>query len=52
MQLESKMPFKMQKIIFFFSNEKINICVPTQPKIFRPVTRKTLFALLAAFVRM
>ena len=38
------MPFKMHKIIFF--QEKYNgkkICVPTQPKIFRPITRHTYF---------
>ena len=39
------MPFKMHKIIFFFKKKKNNqkiICVPTLPKIFRPVTQNTL----------
>ena len=36
------MPFKMHKIIFY--PEKI-ICVPTLPKIFRPVTRDILIFL-------
>ena len=44
--LKGEMPFKMHKIIFF-SRKKIikKICVPTLPKIFRPVTRNTLFLL-------
>ena len=39
-----KMPFKMYKIIFSPQKQKQNkkICVPTLPKIFRPVTRNTL----------
>ena len=36
------MPFKMHKILFF---QKKIIRVPTLPKIFRPVTRNTLFYL-------
>ena len=49
--LKSEMPFKMHKIIFFsrkkniifFSRNKNNkkMCVPTLPKILRPVTRNT-----------
>ena len=37
--LKGKMPFKKHKIIFFFPELKKKICVPTLPKIFRPVTR-------------
>ena len=37
------MPFKMHKIIFCFPEKKDKeICVPTLPEIFRPVTRNTL----------
>ena len=39
------LPFKIHKIIFFFQKNKNNLkkmCVPTLPKIFRPVTRNTL----------
>ena len=32
------MPFKMHKIVFF-PPKKFKKCVPTVPKIFRPVTR-------------
>ena len=41
------MPFKMHQIIFFFQKKKIikKICVPTLPKMFRPVTRNTLIFL-------
>ena len=42
--LKGKMPFKMHKIIF--SRKKIKwkiICVPTLPKIFRPVTQNSYF---------
>ena len=34
----------MHKTIFF--PEKKNVCVPTLPKIFRPVTRNTLILLV------
>ena len=40
--LEGKMPSKMHKIIFFFSEKQKKTCVPTLPEIFRPVTRNTL----------
>ena len=43
--LKGKMPFKMHKIMFF-PEKKITkkiICVPTLPKIFRPVTLNTHF---------
>ena len=41
------MPFKMHKMIFFQKKKIIKkICVPTLPKIFRPVTRNTLIFLL------
>ena len=42
--LNAEMPFKMHKIIFFPEKKVIkkNICVPTLPKLFRPVTWKTL----------
>ena len=36
--LKGEMPFKMQKIIFFQKNKLLKKCVPTLPKIFRPVT--------------
>ena len=38
--LKGEMPFKMYKIIFFFPPQKMieKICLPTLPKIFRPVT--------------
>ena len=39
-------PFKMHKIIFFARKKIIKkLCVPTLPKIFRPVTRNTLIFL-------
>ena len=38
------MPFKLHKIIFFFSRKK-NVYLPTLPKIFRPVTQNTLIYL-------
>ena len=43
MHFERHLPFKIHKIIFFFQEK--TICVPTLnvPKIFRPVTRNTLF---------
>ena len=41
--LKGEMPFKMHKIIIIFPEKKI--CVPTLPKIFRPVTRNTLIFL-------
>ena len=37
------MPFKMHKIILFPEKNIKRICVPTLPKMFRPVTRNTLF---------
>ena len=40
--LKGKMPFKMHKIIFFPEKK---ICVPTLPKIFRPITRNMLIFL-------
>ena len=41
---ERQMPFKMNKIIFISRRRKIfeKMCVPTLPKIFRPVARNTL----------
>ena len=43
MNLKGKMPFKMHKIIFF-PEKKImkKKCVPTLPKIFRPINGNTL----------
>ena len=38
--LKGEMPFKMHKV-FLFPEKKM--CVPTLPKIFRPVNRNTLF---------
>ena len=45
------MPFKMHKIIYFFPEKKIKkiICVPTLPKIFRPVIKTHLFFHLALY---
>ena len=43
------MPFKMHKIIFF---QKKSMCVPTLPKISRPVTRNTIMFYLALLVMM
>ena len=38
------MPFKMHKISFFYRKKMIEKkCVPTLPKIFRPVTQNTYF---------
>ena len=48
MHFEGEMPFKMHKIIFF--PEK-TICVPTPPRIYRPVTRNTLFFFLFGVIR-
>ena len=46
MHFESKLPFKVHKIIFFFQQKKmIKKYVSTLPKIFRPVTQKTLIFL-------
>ena len=40
------MPFKMHKIILFSRKKKRKkICVPTVPKVFRPVTRNMLIFL-------
>ena len=41
------MPFKMHKIIFFQEKKIKTICVPTLPKMFRPVTRNTLIYLIS-----
>ena len=42
-----QMPFKMSKSIYFPEKQIIKkICVPTLPKIFRPVTQNTLFLFL------
>ena len=43
--LKGGMPFKMHKISFFPKKNNLKkICVPTQPKFFRPVTLNTFFA--------
>ena len=43
--MKGKMPFKMHKIMLFFSEKKMlkKIYVPTLPKMFKTVTRKPLF---------
>ena len=38
-------PFKMHEIIFFPEKIITKICVPTLPKVFRPVALNTLFFL-------
>ena len=43
--LKGKMPYKMHKIIFFPEKKMKKICVSTQHKIFRPVTRNTFIFL-------
>ena len=43
MRFKGEMPFKMHKIVFYPWKK----CVPTLPKIFRPVTPKHLFLYLA-----
>ena len=50
------MPFKMHKIIFFSrkislkKTKKKQVCVPTLPKIFRPVAQNTLIFFYLALV--
>ena len=41
-------PFKMHESNFFHKKKIKEICVPTIPKIFRHVTRNTLFYLALA----
>ena len=40
--LKGKMPFKMLKIVFYSRKKDKKMCVPTLPKIFRPVTPNKL----------
>ena len=43
--LKGEMPFKMHKMIFISRKKNKKKCVPTLPKMFRPVTRNPLFVL-------
>ena len=45
--MKDKMPFKMYKITFFPEKNNQKICVPTLPKLFRPVTQNTHIFYLA-----
>ena len=51
--MKAKIPFKMQKIIFFprFFFIKKQISVPTLRKVFRPIIRNTLFYLALGIKR-